>query len=174
MKRMTEPKLDGVIGIDPGLNGAIAFLSFDRNTCKVLPLTTKGKNLNFEEIVLFLLDLYESKHEATDVFIEAVHAMPKQGVTSTFTFGHVTGSLFGYFTCLNYKITSIRPQEWKNLVLPKDNHSKEASIAFCKKSYPGVSLLRTKRSRKDDDGIADAVCIAEAGLILRETKNDRI
>ena len=52
----------------------------------------------------------------------------------------------------------ITPQKWK-----KEfglNADKANSIDVCKRLYPGVNLLRTERSRKEDDNCAEAVLLA--------------
>jgi hypothetical protein len=59
----------------------------------------------------------------------------------------------------------VRPQSWQRTMLagmPRTT-TKEKSIRAAKHNWPGASLLRTARSRKDDDGFADALWLAEHG-----------
>ena len=52
----------------------------------------------------------------------------------------------------------ITPQKWKKeFGLTAD---KAKSVDVCKRLYPGVSLLRTERSKKEDDGMAEALLMA--------------
>jgi hypothetical protein len=53
----------------------------------------------------------------------------------------------------------IRPQKWKKEF--SITGDKNSSIAVCKRLFPDVSLLRTERSRKDDDNLAEALLMAE-------------
>src|SRR4051812_430601 len=45
--------------------------------------------------------------------VEAVHAMPKQGVTSVFTFGVGFGVVRGVLATLGVPATYITPQSWQ-------------------------------------------------------------
>lgn len=85
--------------------------------------------------------------------------MPKQGVTSTFTFGEGYGFLRGVMEALGISYQTVKPQRWK-----KEfglNSDKQESIAVCRRLFPDVSLKPTERSRVDNDGMAEAVLISE-------------
>ena len=80
-----------IIGIDPGLSGAIAILENN----KVLnifdmPVMAEGKKnkrqLNSALLVELLKENITNKDEVA-VIVEQVNAMPGQGVTSMFNFG---------------------------------------------------------------------------------------
>ncbi|MHA1345024.1 MAG: Holliday junction endonuclease [Candidatus Heimdallarchaeaceae archaeon] len=151
-----------VVGIDPGLKGAIGFIK--NNKVKVLPMPTlkitKTKNALDERKLRKCLLKYKVGH----VFIEKVHAMPGQGVTSMFNFGTGWGLIRGICVGLGLPYTLVTPQAWKKVIckgMPKG--SKDVSIIIAKRLWPKVNLLPTKRSRKDSDGMADALCIAEYG-----------
>ena len=90
--------------------------------------------------------------------IEAVHALPRQGVTSTWAFGQSYGWLLGVLDTLCIPYQPITPQKWK-----KEfglNADKAKSVEVCKQLFPGIKLLRTDRSRKEDDNIAEAVLLS--------------
>ena len=90
--------------------------------------------------------------------IESVHALPKQGLTSTWNFGVSYGWLLGMLDTLCIPYQPITPQKWK-----KEfglNSDKAKSIEVCKQLFPGIKLLRTDRSRKEDDNIAEACLLA--------------
>ena len=60
---------------------------------------------------------------------------------------------------------SVKPQTWMK-TLHGDlggGDPKMKSLIVARRLFPFVSLKRTERSRKDDDGIADALLIAEWG-----------
>ena len=80
-----------IIGIDPGLSGAIAVLQNN----KVLnifdmPVMAEGKKnkrqLNSALLVNLIKENIENSEEVA-VVVEQVNAMPGQGVTSMFNFG---------------------------------------------------------------------------------------
>ena len=79
-----------IIGIDPGLSGAIAILESNKvlNIFE-MPVMSEGKNkrqLNSAQLVKLLKDNI-TKNEEVTVVVEQVNAMPGQGVTSMFNFG---------------------------------------------------------------------------------------
>ena len=53
----------------------------------------------------------------------------------------------------------VRPQKWKKEYSITAN--KNTSIEVCKRLFPNVSLLPTERCRKDHDGLAEALLMAE-------------
>ena len=90
--------------------------------------------------------------------IEAVHSISGQGIASSFKFGQTFGWLLGMLDSIGIPYQPINPQKWK-----KEfglNSDKAASIEVCKRLYPNVSLLRTERSKKEDDGMAEALLMA--------------
>lgn len=63
----------------------------------------------------------------------------------------------------------VRPQVWQRAMLLNvpGATTKARSIAAARAQWPHVSLRRSERSRTDDDGIADALNIAEWGRRTR-------
>jgi len=150
------------VGIDPGLDGGIACISHRIARCWPLPTVGKGK---YRELDLKALEaiLRDSDLGATYAAIEHVHAMPKQGVSSTFRFGDGYGQIKGLLAGLGISYTLVRPQRWKKVVLDGLGWQgdKEASVRYCIARWPDLSLLASERCRKPHDGMADALCIAE-------------
>ena len=153
-----------VVGIDNGVSGAIACLS---KSNKVIPMpiffikTRKGKKRDYN---VFQIVKTLKKSKATHVFIEAAHSMPKQGVVSTFNTGRGYGLIEGIVAALGYKYTIVRAVVWQKIMLEGfDCDTKTASVAVAKKIFPNVSLLATNRSKKDNNGLSDALLIAEYG-----------
>lgn len=90
--------------------------------------------------------------------------MPGQGVTSMFHFGKSAGYIEGVLKTKGIPFDLISPQKWKKQY---DLHSdKEKSIAVCKELFPDVNLLRTSRCKKESDGMAEALLIANYGKTL--------
>lgn len=157
-----------ILGIDPGNRGGIALIHNDNiqvyptPTEEILVNKRRKTFLNLQEIAELIRKLSPNL-----CYMEKVTAMPNQGVTSMFNFGMGYGALQGILTALNVPTTLIRPQEWKRHLLEYDT-DKDASIDRCKELFPAISLRRSKRSRKDCDGLAEALLIAYYGLLQED------
>lgn len=135
------------IGIDPGKDGAIAALN---GGCIV---KSGFDEMEYREI------LRQCVPSKTICFIEKVSAMPGQGVTSMFHFGENYGFIQGLLYAYEIPCQTVTPAKWKReFQITKD---KNTSIEVCKRLFPKESLLRTGRCKKDHDGIAEALLIAE-------------
>ena len=144
------------IGIDPGKSGALAIIK-DDGKVSVYPFDEIEYRDKLGEVG-YLLEY------ATDVSavcaLEKVGAMPTQGVSSTFNFGHNAGFIEGLLVANEIPYNLVTPQRWKKAfsLLKRD---KDASVAEARRLFPDVSLLPTERSRKDNDGMAEALLLAE-------------
>ena len=97
-----------IIGIDPGLSGAIAILENNKVVgIYDMPVMAEGKKnkrqLNSAQLVNIIKDNIYTKEEIT-VVVEQVNAMPGQGVTSMFNFGQTFGAIKGVCAALNLSI----------------------------------------------------------------------
>lgn len=138
------------IGIDPGQKGAMALLEDNARLPTIIPFNKE------EYIDRLRIIFYE---EAPCVCcIEAVHSISGQGIASSFRFGESYGWLLGMLDTLRIPYQPITPQKWKKeFGLTAD---KAKSVEVCKQLFPGINLLRTERSRKEDDGLAEAVLMS--------------
>ena len=151
-----------IIGIDPGINGAICF--FKNGTIIELldmPTMSVGKKnksqVNGSQIFneVQKVTLNENKKEVLAV-IEQVSAMPGQGVTSMFNFGQSFGVLKGVFSAMQIPMDFVTPVKWKkffNLI----NTNKDSSRTKAIEIFPYIS---SELSRKKDANKADAILIA--------------
>lgn len=153
-----------VIGVDPGLTGAIAAIDGEQLLWCVDMPTANGA------IAIPLLDqLYDPSEygpwnlgwdnpncEMQPVAIEHVHSMPGQGVASTFKFGKAYGVVLGYFTAHGHRITHVAPTEWKS-TFRLNGKDKDAARALAIELWPSEAQLF---ARKKDCGRADAALIA--------------
>ena len=151
------------IGIDPGKSGAMAIID-DDGYARVIPFA--------KESYLKTLGLFSKKRspylssEARCV-LEHVGAMPGQGVTSMFNFGESFGWLQGVLDTFGIPYELVRPAKWKKEFSVTSD--KNTSVNVARRLFPNVSLLRSVRCRKDDDGMAEALLMAEyARRHLRE------
>ena len=149
-----------VIGIDPGLKGAIAVLQ-DNKVKEVfdVPVMPEGKKnkrqLNSAQLVKLLKDII-SDNEEVSVVVENVSAMPGQGVTSMFNFGQTFGAIKGICAALGLPIFFVRPAKWKKY-FDLINSSKDASRTKAIEMYPSLS---DQLSKKKDVNKSDAILIA--------------
>ena len=151
-----------IIGIDPGISGAICF--FEEGQVKEIidmPVMAEGKK-NKRQIngpqtyneILKRINNYPKKDII--VVIEQVSAMPGQGVTSMFNFGQSFGVLKGICSAMQLSMFFIRPAKWKKYFgLIKTE--KDASRTKVIEIFPYIS---SELSRKKDSNKADAVLIA--------------
>ena len=156
-----------IIGIDPGMCGAIA--AVDASTREIVrvedcPVIPAGKGSEYD--IGSMADLIRSIAIGgrAMVILEQAQAMPKQGVTSTFHFGRGYGIWLGILGALGIPYRTVRPCEWTREVfkgLP--GKGKERSILFASRAFPGIELV-PEGCRKPRDGRADAACLAYYGL----------
>lgn len=157
-----------IIGIDPGLRGALSFLDPSNSDLFVedMPVVEgqKGKNqVDATQIVRIINDWrFCCEDERPHVVCELVGAMPGQGVTSMFNFGTSYGVIKGVIAAMGLPITFVRPAEWKrDLRVPA---SKEGARARATELFP--ESARTLWPLKSHDGRAEAALIAYFGKKL--------
>lgn len=155
-----------IVGIDPGLDGAFATVNpkcpsvVGARRMPTLQASKTKREIDEREVVKYLARRCAAIEH---VFIEKVSAMKGQGVTSCFNFGAGWGLLRGICAALYLPYTLVHPATWKKVMCRDLASGKEASIIVAKRLWPHINLKATPRSKKDHDGMADALCIAEWG-----------
>ena len=148
------------IGIDPGLDGAIAFyhpesgviVVADMPTVAILSNKRKKRTVDLHGLVKMLRG---GARDNTKAVIEEVSAMPGQGVTSMFNFGWSAGVCHMALAALEVPYTTVPAAKWKrNMRIGKD---KEGSRQRASQLFPKYTELW---ARKKDDGRAEAVLLA--------------
>ena len=149
-----------VIGIDPGLSGAIAVLE-DKKVLGIfdMPVMAEGKKnkrqLNSAQLVNVIKSNINQDEEIS-VVVEQVNAMPGQGVTSMFNFGQTFGAIKGVCAALKLPIYFVRPSKWKKH-FELINSSKDSSRTKVIEMYPTLS---DQLAKKKDVNKSDAILIA--------------
>lgn len=153
-----------IIGIDPGLTGAIALM--DGEICRGvwdMPVSAKtygkGRQVN-GRLLADLLDEIADPLSRPSVLIEQVGSMPGQGVASMFSFGHSAGLCEGVCAALGLRYGYVLPQAWKRLYR-LTGREKDAARTEAIRLYPEIAH---ELARKKDIGRADAVLIAGYGV----------
>ena len=149
-----------IIGIDPGLSGAIAVLENNKvlNIFDIPVMSEGKKNKRQLNSALLVNLLKENITDSEDVAIvvEQVNAMPGQGVTSMFNFGQTFGAIKGVCAALGLPIFFVRPSKWKKH-FELINSSKDSSRTKAIEMYPSLS---NDLDKKKDVNKSDAILIA--------------
>lgn len=154
-----------IIGIDPGLTGAISVFNVSGDLYAVfdMPISAKTRGKGNQVNAGALADLVKSIDNGylkpvTKAVIERVGAMPGQGVNSMFGFGRSLGVIEGILAANDIPVEWMTPQKWKKAagLIGKD---KDAARTLVVEKYPEHRELF---KRKKDIGRADAVLIAQA------------
>lgn len=146
-----------VLGVDPGQSGGLALMD-------------RAGKLQFAESMPVLrnavptVDVRQlghllAGHHEVFAYVERAQAMPRQGVSSSFNYGVIFGSILTALADLGIGYELVSAAAWKrSLGLASD---KRESIDRVRQLYPTFPVKRS------EDGIAEAVLIARYGLGLR-------
>ncbi len=149
-----------ILGIDPGLSGALAL--FDDGALDVFDVPTvkaraRGREVDWSEAARWI----DAAGHIDHAIIESAAAMPRQGVASMFKFGFVCGGLRALVAAHFIPVTYVSPKKWKgSLSVPK---AKDGARARASELFPLYSHLW---QRVKDDGRAEAAMIALYGARL--------
>jgi len=139
-----------VVGVDPGLSGAIAWV-LDGKLLDAVDMPIMDGRVD----AAALADLVLAHGSPQVVVVEKVASMPGQGVVSTFKFGQSYGTLLGVFGALKLSLVHVTPRKWKgSMGLSSD---KEMARARAIDTWPELCDLF---KRKKDHGRAEASLIA--------------
>jgi len=151
-----------VIGIDPGISGALVVLE-DGVPVEWLrtPIWWQGKHNRVDPYALGDWLKAVTWNTALDgAVIEQVGAMPNQGVTSMFSFGHATGTIYGALGALSIPVRRVTPQAWKKAAGIAVGANKDAARSKATEIWPKWYALRKKG---EGQAFADAALIAKFG-----------
>lgn len=146
-----------VLGIDVGASGAIVLLEDGTPIEWIeMPIMKIGSATRVNAAAL--ADFIGSSL-CDHVYVEQVGAMPGQGVSSMFNFGHSTGTVMGVLGAIGIPCTLILPQAWKKSqgLIGTD---KDAARARAIQLWPKWAELHKKGKGQ---ALADAALIARHG-----------
>ena len=135
-----------IMGIDPGKSGAVAVIA--------------------DEVSHYAFSKY-TEHDLADImgewkdkgvsmcYLERVAAMPKQGVTSVFTFGKNFGWYIGVLDALKIPYSFVTPQKWQKVMQCRSGGDKNVTKRRAQQLYPSLKITHA---------IADALLIATYGV----------
>lgn len=151
-----------ILGVDPGLSGALAFLGGGELLIYDIPtlaIERNGKAKRQIDLTRLLGILLANSVE--HCYLESVNAMPGQGVSSMFQMGRGFGQIEMAITACHYPVTYVSPMKWKKTMgVPKD---KDGARQRASQLMPQWAH---NWDRKKDDGRAEAALIALYGSKL--------
>lgn len=156
-----------ILGIDPGLSGALVILDTYDVTLTVLDMPTvelvKGGKKRRELQAALLVAMLQA-HEIDEAAVERVGTRPGESPVAAFSFGRGCGVIEGALAALHIPTTFYQPREWQKAMGMAAGGGKDAARNRAMQLYPSFS---SSFARVKDDGRADAALIASAHAILR-------
>lgn len=162
-----------MLGIDPGLSGALAVFNPTTNTVVAsenIPTLTLRRNNKLKQTVDIHRLLASTRGIALTfpgivAMLELVGAMPGQGVSSMFSFGDTNGCIKTAVAAAGIPYSFVTSGVWKKaLGCPAD---KDGALLRASQLMPASAELWTPtrgvRTKEDCKGIAEAALIAFYG-----------
>lgn len=157
-----------ILGVDPGLSGALALYDHEKSMIHSIydmPVRPQGDKTTVDhEQLASILDIYSNR--ISFALIEYVHAMSKQGVSSTFKFGYGFGVVTGVIASHHIPIHFSPASVWKSQM--GVTSVKASSIEKIKTLQPDSKEYFTL---KKHDGRAEAALLAVFGAIILKGKS---
>ena len=145
-------KYEITIGVDPGANGGIAWITSDGKACvEKMPDTLQDLWELVESIGFEAPDFTPYQIKA---YIEQVSSSPQMGVVSAFSFGRGYGNLEMALTAAGIPFERVRPQVWQKALGCMTKGDKNVSKRKAQELFP---------DRKITHATADALLIAHYG-----------
>lgn len=143
-----------VVGIDPGVTGALA-------------LHDGGKLTTLEDMPVFdgrvdgagVSDILRAM-DPDAVYIETSHAMPRNGTIASFSLGMNTGIVIGVVQSLSHPLFRITPARWKSK-MGVTKLDKNGLRGIVREMYPD---WQSCFARVKDHNRAEAVLISRYGV----------
>lgn len=155
-----------VMGVDPGLSGAVVVYGRGVFHCWRGFKTLRSLSMGVKTACSLSVDA---------IYTEHVHAWHKQGVNSVWSFGESTGVMFGAIFCSSsLGPVKIQPLAWQNWV--RKNWPEKIpfglfdSRVIAEKWFSSMQLKQLSRSRSLDHNACDAALIAAYGHHLLTEK----
>jgi hypothetical protein len=139
------------LGIDPGFTGAWGLVNHRGDYVACGDMKHNDRWIDTNQVSR---DIMQARQlDDVMVVVEAVHAMPKQGVSSSFKFGMAYGAALAIAARFS-QFELVPPRVWKkDMGLTAD---KKDSLVMARELWPDSPLERVK-----DNGRAEALLLAE-------------
>lgn len=144
-----------IIGIDPGINGGIAWIVDGDARVEKMPETIADlweliSDIRYQE---YATPRLEGEH-GCKAYIEKVSSSPQMGVVSSFSFGRGYGNLEMALTAAGIPFKRPRPQEWQKALSCLTKGDKNITKKRAQELFPHIKCTHA---------VSDALLIAEYG-----------
>jgi crossover junction endodeoxyribonuclease RuvC len=150
-----------LLGVDPGLGGAVVLLDAHQRPVawSRMPTLVHGRSTKRIDAASLMGFLRAYAADIRHAYVEDVHAMPGQGVSSMFAFGRACGAVDGVLAALGIPTTYVTPQRWKKAagLIGTD---KDAARSRAIQLWPQWRALSQKG---EGQALADAALVAAFG-----------
>jgi crossover junction endodeoxyribonuclease RuvC len=152
--------MSSFVGIDPGKSGCFCLLTKEGS----IRFADWPKDDNLMQYYAKLTNIVQTQ-DVKLCILERVHAMPKQGVSSMFTFGMNFGLWQGWLMSWNISYLLVAPQTWmKGLVSKADGGDPKKRVGtVAQRMFPHAELYGPKGGYKD--GRADSLMMAYYAML---------
>jgi crossover junction endodeoxyribonuclease RuvC len=165
-----------VVGVDPGLSGALAALDENSRLIKIwdVPSITVKRGKKHRRVIqtAILAGIFREIHAMqvpTLIALEFVRSMPNQGIAGAFTFGQGFGMMEMGAAAFELPIEYITPVKWKKAMLAAGSGTdKQASIVRALQVCPAAAPYLTL---KRHEGRAEAILLATFALRTLKPQN---
>lgn len=155
-----------ILGVDPGVSGAICLLFggiaefWDTPTFRIKQGKRTANVIDGHALVAIFDEAKQlCLNDEPLAIIESVHAMPGQGVATTFAFGRAYGTLEGVLAAARIPTMYVTPHAWKK-AHGLTGQEKDASRQLAIRKFPAAADdLKLKKHH----GRADALLLADWG-----------
>ena len=153
--------MDRAIGIDPGKNGGVAWLSV------LGAQPPQAIKMPGTEIELYHLLREIAAEVSVFVVLEKVHSSPQMGVKSAFTFGMNKGGLRMALAAVAAPYEEVSPMKWQGAMGCRTAGDKNVSKQRAQSLFPSIkvthatadALLLAEYCRRTFGGACDATAI---------------
>jgi len=158
-----------VVGVDPGVSGAIGVLGPDTRFLEVhdLPVIGVGRKGEFDADALFVLASgIALKYNNPLVRLEWPATRPDEAAESSKRFGVGLGLLWGVFIAVGCEVERVAPNGWKGRLglsgkAGQARYSRQQAVEYAERFLPGLPADAVRGPRGGLlDGRAEALLIA--------------
>lgn len=159
---------DCIFGVDLGLNGGIASMPRgDKAHTRRMPTLAAAKGKGRVYDLSGIMQLLYTPAADSHMFIEAAQLRGKATTSKQVAVSLARCQALWEMACVSagYPYTIVPARTWQKVMfagLGKVEDTKAASIVRVKQLFPGVNL-RPGECKKDQDGLSDAILLAEYG-----------
>ena len=159
-----------LMGIDPGNNGGISIVNNSDNKLPKIIFSLRMPVISlYGKKIIDTMKIYRclNKYNIDIAILEKVHAMPKQGVTSSFQFGRSFGGVEALSYIFSKRVDYVAPAVWKKAI--GVGSSKKDSLDMARLKFGDLEIWKIK----SNDGVAEASLLTLYWLGKFQNNNDK-